>query len=456
MNSYLKILKEQKNDHERSCSLPRKVREFLISHLPKKMFCSSTLKNQIGHVYPLPKHLALAHEHIQVNHDNLYNFIVIDDDGLDPSNFLELPVAPPNLIVINPITGHSQKWYFLEEGVTQTHLGSQKAKDYYAVTVFKLKAIYNGDPHYTGFLARNPFFEKHIVFSPRNEPYKLSEINNSIGVCIDDYNQENVYKSDAFLLIRDYCRRNKRLSDASSIGRNCTIFEILRHQAYKEWYEYSSEKLFAEYLFDQAISININRYSDNPLPVNELKHISNSIAKYCFSGKIYKKIKSDSSFSQRQSLRGHLGGKARSNKYESNRVKFLDLYKNRPHLKTKELAELCGLSERTIRNYKKELKCKSVSSLEKLDIFSYTNKELAEKLKVSIRTIQRRKAKARKISSNAINLALLTKINALGVKTASGHFSCIRPLSVPDVLFIPFTSYFCLKVLSNYFLFRPG
>lgn len=109
MNVYLETLFEQKRDHKRSCSIPDTVRDFLITHLPKKMMCSSTIKSGDVQTYTLAKNIALRYEHIQVNHHNRYNFIVIDDDGLYPSNFMDLPVAPPNLIVVNPDTGHSQK-----------------------------------------------------------------------------------------------------------------------------------------------------------------------------------------------------------------------------------------------------------------------------------------------------------------------------------------------------------
>lgn len=441
MNVYLETLFEQKRDHKRSCSIPDTVRDFLITHLPKKMMCSSTIKSGDVQTYTLAKNIALRYEHIQVNHHNRYNFIVIDDDGLYPSNFMDLPVAPPNLIVVNPDTGHSQKWYFLKEGVTRTCFGSQKAKDYYSTTAFKLTAIYNGDAHYSGFLARNPLSSRHIVFSPHSEAYTLDQLNKSMGVTSDDYNVQNHYKSDAFLLIGEYCRRNKKLSEAAGMGRNCTIFEILRHHSYREWHKYSTEQAFATYLRAEAGKINRNRFADDLLPENELKHIANSIARYCFSRRI-KATGNLKSFSDRQKVRGSLGGKARSEQYDLARAKFTNLYTQNPELKTKQLAELCGVSERTIRSYRKQIEPKSPTIAELIpsakplrfedeDVYQRSNKYLAKLSGVSVRTIQRRRSKSRTISAQAIIRALLVKVEATGGdKTESGHFSCMHDVKV--------------------------
>ena len=460
MNSYLETLIEQQKDHQRSRSIPAKVYEFLIKNLPKVMMCSSTLKSGDVRTYTLPKNIALTYEHIQINHENLSKFIVIDDDGLDPSNFLDLPVAPPNLVIVNPKTGHSQKWYFLQEGVTRTHHGSEKAKNYYSTTVFKLTAIYNGDPNYSGFLARNPLSKRHIVFSPHSEPYTLDQLNASIGVTSDDYDSQNRYKSDAFLLIADYCRRNRKLSEVSGIGRNCTIFEILRHQAYREWQEYPSEQAFANYLQSEAYKINKNRFANDLLPENELKHIANSIARYCFSNRI-KKTGNPRPFLDRQKSRGSLGGKARSEQYDGAREKFTTLYTQNPNLKTKEFADLCGVSERTIRTYKKqveskfptisELKLSEKTLFEDEDIYQRPNKLLAKKFGVSVRTIQRRRSKSRTISAQAINRALLIEKEVRGDdKTESSHFSWLHevsrlkknenvlPLYIRCIILIPF------------------
>lgn len=453
MNSYLETLIEQQKDHLWACSIPSKVRDFLITNLPKKMKCSSTLKSGDVHVYTLEKNIALRHEHIQFNHENIYKFIVIDDDGLDPSNFLDLPVAPPNLVVVNPNTGHSQKWYFLKEGVTQTRFASQKAKNYYSTTAFKLRAIYNGDPNYNGLLARNPLSKRHIVFSPHSEPYTLEQLNAFIGVTSDDYNSQNHYKSDAFLLIADYCRRNKKLSEEAGMGRNCTIFEILRHQAYREWNEYSSEQVFATYLKSEADKINRNWFANDLLPENELKHIANSISYYCFSRRI-KTRGNIKSFLDRQKDRGSLGGKIRSEQYDEAREKFATLYARNPALKTKELADLCGVSERTIRNYKKRIGLSLQSVIEPTPsakalfedeyIYQRSNKYLAQKFGVSVRTIQRRRSKSRILSAQAINRALLiTREVTGGDKAESSHFSWLHVVPVFNNFLYPLLYTYC-------------
>ncbi|WP_333617006.1 replication initiation protein [Acinetobacter variabilis] len=448
MTNYINTLIEQKSDHRSSVCIPDQVREFLINHLPREMMCSSTLKAD-GEVnirtFTLKKHKALRFEHIQPNHANFKSFIIIDDDGLEPDNYLDLPVPKPNLVVINPKTGHSQKWYFLKTGVPTTYFGCKKAKDYFATTIFKLTAIYNGDNCYTGFLARNPLSNRHIVFSPRSEPYTLDEINNEIGVTAHDYEKGNKYKSDAFLLINEYCRRHKKVAEAAGYGRNCEIFEILRHQAYLEWHKYDCAEMFQKVLEVDAAKINRSRYPDNLLPDNELVSISKSIANYCFSRRI-KKTASVKSFSDRQKKRGRIGGKARSDLYKDARAKFITEYTQNSHLSSKVLASLCGVSERTIRNYKKQMQFDlPLPVFQEEDIYLRSNKYLAKELGVSIRTIQRRRAKAKILSAQAINKALLKNvIDRGGDKMANGHFRYIPGVKVFALIVVPFSYIFSL------------
>ena len=167
MSWCIDTLLEQRKDHPNKSCMPYESRKFLITHLPKTMLCSSSLKTENPKSYLLEKHIALKNEHIQPNHENMWKFIIIDDDVNSPDAYLDLPVPPPNLIVINPESGHCQRWYFLANGVSRSPQSQRKFQDYYLKTLFKLTAIYHGDAAYNGNLARNPVYPKHICLYPR-------------------------------------------------------------------------------------------------------------------------------------------------------------------------------------------------------------------------------------------------------------------------------------------------
>ncbi|ENW91509.1 MULTISPECIES: replication initiation protein [Acinetobacter] len=407
MSLYIDTLIEQKIDHPNKLLMPREIRDYLLNYLPREIFCSSSLKTDEPRSYKLKKNIALNHEHIQPNHENKRCFLIIDCDENEPDAYLDLPVPFPNIVVINPETGHYQVWYFLRNGVSWTRFSKGKIKDYYSSTLFKLKAIFNGDNAYIGFLARNPFHDKHICLYPRLEPYTLDEINNSIGVSRLDYQEDNPYKSDAFLLIRDYIKKNKTNSKEpeQGFGRNCTIFKVLRHKACRTWSEYRTEMDFAFYLLSEAQKINQDHFPDNCLEYNELKHIANSIARYFFNSPRSRKY--SSSFIEKQKKRGAAGGKSRSGQFDIARQKCFDLYMQNPSLKVAEIAKECGVSERTIRNYLKSIK-KQKTLLEGVVYCSTdTNKQLANQLLCSVRTIQRKRKLAKIEAKKAIEHALV-------------------------------------------------
>ena len=407
MSWCIDTLLEQRKDHPNKSCMPYESRKFLITHLPKTMLCSSSLKTENPKSYLLEKHIALKNEHIQPNHENMWKFIIIDDDVNSPDAYVDLPVPPPNLIVINPESGHCQRWYFLANGVSRSPQSQRKFQDYYLKTLFKLTAIYHGDAAYNGNLARNPVYPKHICLYPRFKPYTLNELNSGMGISKSDYEKGNPDKSEAFLRIQEYCRQNKKMSDNMGAGRNCTIFDVLRVKAYKIHHEYGTETDFALDLRFEAQKINKNYFPNNPLPDNELKHIANSIARYCFTKLRNRQF--SSSFIERQKVRGALGGEARSSKYEEARQKCFELYTRDPSLKVSEIAQKCDVSERTIRSYLKEIKKQKESTVELVDYSNYTNEQLAALWGVAVRTVQRRRAAAKLEAKTAVEQALLEK-----------------------------------------------
>ena len=96
---------------------------------------------------------------------------------------------------------------------------------------------------------------------------------------------------------------------------------------------------------------NANNAFLEPLPYSEVKATAKSIATYCWKKDAY----CYQEFIDRQKRKGKLGGEkggvSRSLKYESLRVQAQLLYKD--GVKQKDIAEILGITVRSIRNWTK-------------------------------------------------------------------------------------------------------
>src|SRR5690606_26686955 len=66
----------------------------------------------------------------------------------------------------------------------------------------------------------------------------------------------------------------------NGLGRNCTLFDLLRHWAYTNFVHYKTQEDFFNACYQQINSF--NRF-DNPLSLNEIKAIAKSVAKWVWN-----------------------------------------------------------------------------------------------------------------------------------------------------------------------------
>ncbi len=125
-------------------------------------------------------------------------------------------------------------------------------------------------------------------------------------------------------------------------GRNCTLFDELRHIAYK--LPDKSYRAVESHL--KGIADDINNRFDVPLLYNEVKHIIKSIARYC-SKKDF--TESHKRFSELQAYRGAKGGKAKGDAYEEQKQLAIELHEK--GMKKKDIAEKVGVTPRTLTNW---------------------------------------------------------------------------------------------------------
>jgi hypothetical protein len=254
-----------------------------INNLAPKPYCSNDL------AYGLrirSKHLALKHLHIQHNPPIRVAYIVLDVDHPYAHLMLDEQVLPPpNFIVTNPANGHAHIYYELKTPVYTSVVARQKPLRYLASIEYALRGLWEADAGYSGLISKNPFHDNWQYKKLRGEPWELGEL-------------------------ADWLTLPARLPRGAAqvgLGRNCTLFELLRYWSYDAVLEYRISSNFKTW--DRAVleaAQGFNSFPE-PLPLNEIKNTAKSVSEWVWTH--YTKRMSDEAFSERQSARGKRGGR---------------------------------------------------------------------------------------------------------------------------------------------------
>ena len=288
----------------------------------KKVRCS----NEKG--YSIIRNLAIALEkpYIQANPLNSYEWIILDIDHED-TYIDDLPIKP-NIIVYNK-DNNKAHYYFKISAVHNNGFSSYKAIEYLRAVIYGLNVLLGGDIAFNQQLSKNPLAKDHWrVLEVHNREYELSELAEYCDLVPR-------YKIKAIEDIKDR---------ADIIGRNQTIFDTVRVEAYRM--DNPTEANI------RALAESFNNSLANPLPTNEIKSIAKSIAKYL--SKPFTKEQKEK-FREKQSQRGKKSGVVRKEKAEIKKGKAFILFAN-PKLKLQDVADKLELSIQQIKRYKAEFK----------------------------------------------------------------------------------------------------
>jgi len=260
--------------------------ELFASHLPKKPYCSDDLRN--GLIIRQAKQ-AIEKRYIQHNKPTEVAWLAFDCDYAGAVDFLgDNHLPPPNIAVVSPNSGRSHLLYGLEVPVHRTAVARSKPLHLLAKIEHSLREGLMSDAGYTGLIVKNPFHESWNTYELKPLPYDMPEL-------VEWLKLPN---------------RLPKRAQAVGLGRNCTLFENLRHWSYREVLTY---RLAANYdAFKAAVlaqAIAFNSFPD-PLPQSEIRSTAISVAKWTwnhYTGRV-----SDEEFSATQSRRGKLGGRPRT------------------------------------------------------------------------------------------------------------------------------------------------
>lgn len=291
------------------------------TRIPQKPYCS----NELGRLSVCKKDTAIKRLYIQHNPPTHIQALVLDVDKEFAAIAWDLAyLPPPNWSCQNRENGHAHLGYFLQTPVCTTEYGSRKALDYLAKIQAGFTRELKADTGYSGLITKNPLHGDWRTTIWRKEPYELWELAEYVELLPLTKEQQQI-----------------------GLGRNCTLFDVVRKWAYKAVREHRGGTWGVWYAEVLERALDANTAFSEPLPYNEVKATAKSIAKYCWQ----KDTMAYNRFRERQQMKGSKGGLAKGRVYTDKREQADQL--RQQGLKQKEIAEILCVSTRTLRNWRK-------------------------------------------------------------------------------------------------------
>lgn len=327
-------LKQKKTRQKKAVSLDKldfndAFKNYYYENLPHKPYCSSDL---IYGTRIRAKNTAVGYKHVQHNPPIVKHWVVLDYDKSDVEQRLQDELLPkPNLIVINPENGHAHLFFALKTPVYCGDAARIKPLRYLAAIEYALCKKWGADINYSGLISKNPLHKNWLTKTERLKHWGLGEL-------------------AQYLTLESKPSAKARIV---GLGRNCTLFELLRFWAYDEVLEHRLTSNLANWSKSVLKAAQGFNSFPEPLDQNEVENTAKSVAKWVWTN--YTKRWTDEEFSQIQAKRGRLGGlKGGRGRTSADQDKRLEAAKMRDQGHTqKAIADAVGVTTRTIRNWLK-------------------------------------------------------------------------------------------------------
>lgn len=268
----------------------------ILNPLPLRPYCTDDLTNGLS-IRALKTALNLRY--MQINPPTQQHYLIFDvDRELGAFAWEDSGLAPPNYCAINPENGHAHLVYKLAEPVATSENARLEPLRYLASVERGYRMELGADAGYSGLITRNPFKNKTMCI--HTHEYDLFELSDWLKHDLSHYTEREIV--------------------VAGLGRNVELFDTVRAWAYKSIRLYRVDgrsRLFNAWLkevFEYAS--NINSQFITPLPYSEIKATAKSIAKYCWKNDAVEERK----FSQKQAIKGRLGGIAKGLANEDKRI----------------------------------------------------------------------------------------------------------------------------------------
>jgi hypothetical protein len=316
----------------------------LYEKLPSHIYCTDDYRYG---GQQMSKSFGIKKNYIQVNTPTYQQAILLDhDDEAFMADlryeYSHLPI--PNIVIENKGNGRAHSITLLRSPVPKTEKSHKHPIAYCKAVETALTLEYDADPYYNHIWVKNPFSDAYRVHVLRDEPYDLGELADKLE--IKPFTAKEA-KAEIALA------KKRAESEGHFLGRNCHLFDMVRHWAYQEIRNYRATDLE---LWRSAVmqeTMVQNAMLNSPLDYNELKGIAKSIARWVWN----KDGEAQARFSAVQAHRGKLGdsspgGKARSAQFDDKREQAKALHMQ--GMKKTKIAEFLGVSRMAVHRWLNE------------------------------------------------------------------------------------------------------
>ena len=181
----------------------------MLERLPIRLVCGDEFRRAAR----LPRERAVLRRYIQPNPAHLLVVLPFDLDHDAPEPWREAKVAEPSATVRNPDTGHAHIAYLVDPAVAVRRCEHRRAERYLAAVEGCYARRLGADRAYNGLWLQSPWSGAWDTRWGRAEPYTLREL-------------------AAFVPeVRTW--RPPQAGVMAGLGRNCDLFEAVRHWAYR-------------------------------------------------------------------------------------------------------------------------------------------------------------------------------------------------------------------------------
>ena len=276
-----------------------RLRKILVKRFPKRPYCSDNLENEGSYIRRLD--IALHKKYVQYNPPGWKSIIVVDvDRAVSDDEWHEASLPPPTWVSINPANDHAHYAWVLEKPVWSGG-DNQRPARYFAAVQEAFRLALKGDAGFSHTLTKNPVSHEWMTSSPSGfDTYELAYL-------------------AAFVNIKGIKKSRKKASD-SAVGRNCGLFDEVRHWAYSAVNGYTSSVTFGMAVQVQLEAANLAL--SNPMIPREVLHIGRSISRWTWKNRSMFAAMSRS-LSERQAERGKASGEARLAKNQDKRSRTI-------------------------------------------------------------------------------------------------------------------------------------
>jgi hypothetical protein len=277
-----------------------------------------------------PLRAALNYKYIDPNNNGYIRILTIDVDWKIPLEDYIDRVPIPNVIISNPENGHVQIMYFLQSRVYR-----ENAKIMYAYLMVKnnLNRTLKGDFSFAGRLQKNPLHPYWNAAWFNNAPYALTDL-------INWSREQDMEPTEDSCRVHDFSSRNETVFH-SLLKYACRYNKELTYEILEAHAERLNNSIPSE--FDTTIKI--------PLDSTELRGIARSVWKFmktqytrCFK-------RGEGQYTEEQRKRSI---ESRVTKKWKNIHRFIEYRKLK--ISFKRIAEILGVSLKTIKNYASALR----------------------------------------------------------------------------------------------------